>query len=143
MSYEIAGRMSWLVSWLGHAGANDTDRGTRAQPRAWTHWLRNVSHNVSSSTASSSNGPSEWASAECASADDELISQTLAARQIRKSVEQLPSHERQVLLLHVNNGLTYWEIAARLGMDEEVVLRDLAHAYSQLRLELSADPLRR
>lgn len=119
MSYEIAGRMSWLVSWLdhwrGHAYTNDTTRA-----RVW---------NVSSS--------------ECASADDDLISQTLAARHIRESVEQLPSHQRQVLLLHVNNGLTYWEIAARLGMDEEVVLRDLAHAYSQLRLELSANELRR
>jgi RNA polymerase sigma factor (sigma-70 family) len=130
MSYEIAGRMSWLFSWLSHADANDATRNVaqRAQPRAWTHWLHNVAHNVSS---------------ERVSADEELISQTLAARQLRKSVEQLPSHERQVLLLHVNNGLTYWEIAARLGMDEEVVLRDLAHAYSQLRLELSADELRR
>jgi RNA polymerase sigma factor (sigma-70 family) len=132
MSYEIAGRIGWLVSWLGHAGANDTER-KRAQPRAWTHWLKNASHEVSPIDVSS----------DCGSSDDELISQSLAARQLRKSVEQLPSHERQVLLLHVNNGLTYWEIAARLNMDEEVVLRDLAHAYSQLRLELSADPLRR
>jgi RNA polymerase sigma factor (sigma-70 family) len=132
MSYEIAGRMSWLVSWLGHAGANDTER-KRAQPRAWAHWLNNASHDVSPIDVSS----------DCGSSDDELIAQSLVARQLRKSVEQLPSHERQVLLLHVNNGLTYWEIAARLNMDEEVVLRDLAHAYSQLRLELSADPLRR
>jgi RNA polymerase sigma factor (sigma-70 family) len=121
MSYEIAGRMSWLVSWLD--GVTQ-----RAQPFTRTHWLKHVTHNVSS---------------ECASADDELISQTLAARQLRESVEQLPSHERQVLLLHVNNGLTYWEIAARLGMDEQVVLRDLAHAYSQLRLELSTETLPR
>jgi RNA polymerase sigma factor (sigma-70 family) len=133
MSYEIAGRMSWLVGWLdhwrSHAYPNDTTGGVtqRAQPR-WTRWLESVAHNVSS---------------DCASADDELISQSLAARHLRESVEQLPSNERQVLLLHVNNGLTYWEIAARLGMDEEVVLRDLAHAYSQLRLELSADELRR
>jgi DNA-directed RNA polymerase specialized sigma24 family protein len=119
MSYTIAGRMSWLVSWLDH---------WQARPRAWTHWVQNVSHNVS---------------AECASADDELISQTLATKHLRESVEQLPSHERQVLLLHVNNGLTYWEIAARLGMDEEVVLRDLAHAYSQLRLDCGADELSR
>jgi RNA polymerase sigma factor (sigma-70 family) len=132
MSYEIAGRMSWLVSWLGHAGANDTARSVakRAWSRAWAHAFHNVSHNVSSGDVSS-----EWTSA-----DDELISQTLAARHLRESVEQLPSHERQVLLLHVNNGLTYWEIAARLGMDEEVVLRNLAHAYSQLRLELSDNP---
>lgn len=136
MAYEIAGRMSWLVSWLGHAGAHDTDRGDRARPRAWTHWLRNASHNVSSSAV-------PVGGLECTSPDDELISQTLAARQLRKSVDQLPSNQRQVLLLHVNNGLTYWEIAARLGMDEEIVLRDLAHAYSQLRLELSAEELRR
>jgi len=143
MSYEIAGRMSWLVSWLGHADANDTARagttrdGTkRDRSRAWTHWLRNVSHNVSSDNVLN-------VASDCAGTDDELISQTLAARQLRKSVDQLPSHERQVLLLHVNNGLTYWEIAARLGKDEEVVLRDLAHAYSQLRLDLSADELRR
>jgi RNA polymerase sigma factor (sigma-70 family) len=142
MSYEIAGRMSWLVSWLGHAGANDTER-KRAQPRAWTRWLNDASHNVSSSAVTAQNVSSEWASSECAGSEDELISQTLAARQLRKSVEQLPSHERQVLLLHVNNGLTYWEIAARLGKDEEVVLRDLAHAYSQLRLELSAEELGR
>ena len=134
MSYEIAGRMGWLVSWLdhwrGHAFTSNAARNVSksTQPRAWVHWLQNASHNAAS---------------ECASADDELISQTLAARHLRESVEQLPSNERQVLLLHVNNGLTYWEIAARLGMEEEVVLRDLAHAYSQLRLELSTDELRR
>ena len=135
MSYEIAGRMSWLVSWLGHAGANDPARSVtkRVWPRTWAHWLHHVSHNVSSDSVSS----------DGANADDELISQTLAARHLRESVEQLPSHQRQVLLLHVNNGLTYWEIAARLGMDEEVVLRELAHAYSQLRLEMSANDLRR
>lgn len=142
MSYEIASRMSWLVSWLGHADANDTER-KRAKPRAWIHWFNNASHNVSSSAVPALNVSSEWASSAGAGADDALISQTLAASQLRKSVEQLPSHERQVLLLHVNNGLTYWEIAARLGKDEEVVLRDLAHAYSQLRLELSAEELRR
>lgn len=128
MSYEIAGRRSWLVSWLGHADANDTDRNKRTEPRAGSHRLSNASHNVAP---------------ECTAADDELISQTLAAQQLRKSVEQLPANERQVLLLHVNNGLTYWEIASRLGMDEETVLRDLAHAYSKLRLDLSADDLRR
>ena len=142
MAYEIASRMSWLVSWLGHADAHDTER-KRAQPHAWTHWFNNASHNVSSSAVPALNVSSEWASSAGAGADDQLISQTLAASQLRKSVDQLPPHERQVLLLHVNNGLTYWEIAARLGKDEEVVLRDLAHAYSQLRLELSAEELRR
>jgi RNA polymerase sigma factor (sigma-70 family) len=128
MSYEIAGRVSWLVSWLdhrrGHAYADHSSRAVATRPRTWTHWLNNLS-------------------SDRAGDGEQLISQTLAARHLKESVEQLPSHERQVLLLHVNNGLTYWEIAARLGMDEEVVLRDLAHAYSQLRLELSMDELRR
>lgn len=127
MSYEIAGRLGWLVSWLDHwRGHAEIARNAarQARPRAWTHWIQNVS-------------------SDCASVDEELISQTLAARHLKECVEQLPSHERQVLLLHVNNGLTYWEIAARLGRDEATVLHDLAHAYSQLRLELSMDELRR
>ena len=144
MSYEIAGRMGWLVSWLDHwrgqACVNDSARNVTQRPRG----LQNVSLDVSSANVSSTGAPSAAsAPSEWPGADEELISQALAARHLRESVEQLPSHERQVLLLHVNNGLTYWEIAARLGMDEEVVLRDLAHAYSQLRLDLSANDLRR
>ena len=138
MSYEIAGRMGWLVSWFDHwrgqACANESARNVTQR----SHGLQNVSQDVLSTNVSSTSVPSE-----CASVDDGLISQALVARHLRERVEQLPSHEREVLLLHVNNGLTYWEIAARLGMDEAVVLRDLAHAYSQLRLELSAAELRR
>lgn len=132
MSYQIAGRMSWLVSWLdhwrGHPYVNDTthtaDREVRSRDWMQSNHLNNVSPDFTG-------------------ADEDLISQTFVARQLKESVEQLPSHERQVLLLHVSNGLTYWEIAERLGMDEEVVLRDLAHAYSQLRLNMSLDELRR
>ena len=126
MQYDV----ELLQADAGHAFASDPARNVSKSTQApnWVHWLQSAAHNAAS---------------ECASADDALISQTLAARHLRESVEQLPSNERQVLLLHVNNGLTYWEIAARLGMEEEVVLRDLAHAYSQLRLELSTDELRR
>ena len=130
MSYEITGRMGWLTSWLGHGyienkARENILRAVTARPLAWAqHWLNHLS----------SERPSD---------EDQLISQTLAARQLKESVDQLPSNERQVLILHVNHGLTYWEIAARLGMDEEAVLRDLAHAYSQLRLELSVSELNR
>lgn len=162
MSYQVAGRMSWLVSWLdhwrGHAYTNHSAHVAPRRWRAWTnwrathwlneHWLNSVpSDRVSSTRAHDENladeGIADHSIADENAVDEELLSQTLAARQLRESVEHLPSHERQVLLLHVNHGLTYWEIAARLGMDEEVVLRDLAHAYSQLRLELSADEPRR
>lgn len=135
MSYDIAGRRSWLVSWVEHWRSptyhHDKARAVArestprfAKKRFWSNCFASLSSGA-------------------AGLDDDLISQTLAARHLKESIEQLPSHERQVLLLHVNNGLTYWEIAARLGMAEEVVLRDLAHAYSQLRLELSMDELRR
>ena len=126
MSYEIAGRRSWLLSWFGHSGANVRARAvsSKSKSRFWRNWLNNVSSNATD-------------------ADEALISQALAARHLKESLEQLPAHEQEVLLLHVSSGLTYWEIAERLGMTEEVVLRDLAHAYSQLRLELSMDELRR
>jgi len=148
MSYQVAGRMSWLVSWLdhwrGHALTNHADHDAPHywRPRAWMNWLatrgRNHDH------VDHDHVDHDWLnSVSSQPADEDLISQSLAARQLRDSVQQLPSHERQVLLLHVSHGLTYWEIAARLGMDEEVVLRDLAHAYSQLRLELSTDEPRR
>lgn len=133
MSYEIAGRRTGLFSWVDHWRANDEARRSNARnskngtPSFLSNWLASLSSTNTDETDDA----------------DELISHTLAVRHLRESLEQLPSHERQVLLLHVNNGLTYWEIAARLGIAEEVVLRDLAHAYSQLRLELSMDELRR
>lgn len=63
------------------------------------------------------------------------------ASHLKTVVEQLPVRERQVLLLHVNNELTYWQIADRLGLAEQAVLGDLSHAYSQLRVQLSMDEL--
>jgi DNA-directed RNA polymerase specialized sigma24 family protein len=75
--------------------------------------------------------------------DDVLVIESLALQHLKEAVEQLPSRERQVLLLHVNSGLTYWEIAGRLGVAEQAVLGDLSHAYSQLRVQLRLDDLQR
>jgi RNA polymerase sigma factor (sigma-70 family) len=86
---------------------------------------------------------SQTLSVDSPSDNDSLLTESIAAKHIKEAVEKLPDQERHVLLLHVNNGLTYWEIAHRLRVDEEVVLRDLSRAYSQLRLELSMDELRR
>jgi DNA-directed RNA polymerase specialized sigma24 family protein len=47
-----------------------------------------------------------------------------------------------VLLLRVNEGLTYKEIAERLELSPRVVLRDLSRAYSQLRMRLDPDDLK-
>ena len=45
------------------------------------------------------------------------------------------------LLLHVNEGLTYKQIAERQGLTYRVILRDLTRAYSQLRMQLKQDDL--
>jgi RNA polymerase sigma factor (sigma-70 family) len=61
---------------------------------------------------------------------------------VQAAVDKLPYRQRQVLLLRVNEGLTYKQIAARLGLSPRAVLRDLARAYSQLRVLLDREDLR-
>ena len=53
----------------------------------------------------------------------------------------LTGRQREVLLLHVNEGLTYKQIAERQGLTYRVILRDLTRAYSQLRMQLKQDDL--
>jgi RNA polymerase sigma-70 factor (ECF subfamily) len=59
-----------------------------------------------------------------------------ANQQIRAALDKLPPRQRELLMLHVNEGLTYQQIADRVGLSNRVVLRDLVHAYSRLRMEL-------
>jgi len=61
---------------------------------------------------------------------------------VQAAVERLPKRQRDVLLLRVNEGLTYKQIADRLELTPRVVLRDLARAYSQLRMRLDPDDLK-
>ena len=124
MSYEIAGRMGWLVTWWDQWRA----RTNVMESRTWNDWVEDFSHGLSKDSLDDDAG---W------------VIESIAAKHIKEAVEQLSEHERRVLLLHVNCGLTYTEIAHRLLLDKEDVLRDLSHAYSQLRLELSMDELRR
>ena len=60
--------------------------------------------------------------APSASASNAILAAVLALRQ----------RQRELLLLHVE-GLTYRQIAARNGLPDAVVLRELAGAYSSLR----------
>lgn len=53
----------------------------------------------------------------------------------------LPKRERVVLLMHVKYGLTYKQIADRLGVANRIVLKDLARAYGKLRMQLKAEEL--
>ncbi len=61
---------------------------------------------------------------------------------VQAAVDKLPSRQRDVLLLRVNEGLTYKQIAERLELSPRVVLRDLSRAYSQLRMRLDREDLK-
>jgi len=67
--------------------------------------------------------------------------QARVSKHMQAAVNTLPKRQREVLLLHVNEGLTYKQIADRLGITYRIVLRDLTHAYGALRMQLKADNL--
>ncbi|HKU15898.1 MAG TPA: RNA polymerase sigma factor [Steroidobacteraceae bacterium] len=72
---------------------------------------------------------------------ENTIAREVANKHMRDAVNRLPRRQREVLLLHVNEGLTYKQIAARQGLTYRVILRDLTRAYSQLRAQLRQDDL--
>jgi RNA polymerase sigma-70 factor (ECF subfamily) len=76
--------------------------------------------------------------------DDEpenTIAREVAREYLQEAVDKLPRRQREILLLHVNDGLTYKQIAERQGLTYRVILRDLTRAYSQLRKQLRQDDL--
>lgn len=74
-------------------------------------------------------------------ATDSVAFQARVSQQMQNAVNTLPKRQREVLLLHVNEGLTYKQIADRLGITYRIVLRDLTCAYGALRMQLKADDL--
>jgi RNA polymerase sigma factor (sigma-70 family) len=72
---------------------------------------------------------------------DNSVFQSRINKHLRGAVNKLPQRQREVLLLHVNDGLTYKQIADRLGVTYRIVLRDLTRAYGALRLQLKAEDL--
>jgi RNA polymerase sigma-70 factor (ECF subfamily) len=78
---------------------------------------------------------------EPSSEPENALAQDGANAWVRAAVEKLPPRQREVLLLHVNDGLTYKQIARQLGLTYRMVLRDLTKAYGQLRSELNVDDL--
>lgn len=60
---------------------------------------------------------------------------------VHGTVDKLPPRQRAILLLHVNEGLTYKQIAQRLGLTYRIVLRELTRAYSTLRMQLRPEDL--
>jgi RNA polymerase sigma factor (sigma-70 family) len=72
---------------------------------------------------------------------DNAAFQARVSNHLQGAVNQLPKRQRDVLLLHVNEGLTYKQIADRLGITYRIVLRDLTRAYGALRMQLKAEDL--
>lgn len=72
---------------------------------------------------------------------DNAAFQNRVSKHLQNVVSELPKRQREVLLLHVNEGLTYKQIADRLGVTYRIVLRDLTRAYASLRLQLKAEDL--
>lgn len=86
--------------------------------------------------------PHDDAQLESLQIDDAQEPENVFARaqtreQVKALVDQLPARRREILLLHVIEGLTYKEIARRKGLTYRIVLRDLTRAYVALRMQLS------
>lgn len=78
----------------------------------------------------------ERSGAEKEQHQEELVVSKPVAKQMQAAIDQLPLRQRQVLLMHVNEGLTYEEIAKRVRMTPAVVRRELVRAYAQVRCRL-------
>jgi RNA polymerase sigma-70 factor (ECF subfamily) len=77
------------------------------------------------------------------SIDEPELALTRAQRDqyIQEAVEKLPPRRREVLLSHLEQGLTYKEIAQQRGLTKRIVVRDLYCAYRLLRQELKREDL--
>lgn len=78
--------------------------------------------------------------------DDEAEPENVVDREtlqahVNAVVDCLPRRQRMILLIHVNDGRTYKQIARDLGLTYRVVLRDLTRAYSALRMRLDIEVL--
>lgn len=60
-------------------------------------------------------------------------------KRLRVHIDALPIRQREILLLHINDGLTYKQICSRTGLTYRTVLRDLTRAYVKLRVSMNDD----
>jgi RNA polymerase sigma factor (sigma-70 family) len=67
----------------------------------------------------------------------ETFDPEVTSQYMRAAVQRLKPREREVLLLHVSEGLTYKQIAERLQVSTPLVLRNLTSAYTALRAQRS------
>lgn len=85
---------------------------------------------------------SEWLGVlESEDRPDETHARRAAESEIREAIERLPARQRQIIKLRFGEGLDQAAIAARLGLTERMVKRDLANCYATLRMELDEELL--
>jgi RNA polymerase sigma factor (sigma-70 family) len=72
---------------------------------------------------------------------ENAVGRDLTGERVRAIVQRLPPRQREILLLHIDDDLTCAQIAQRLQVSRRIVQRDLAQAYSRLRLRLNLDDL--
>lgn len=68
----------------------------------------------------------------------ESYDQRLQSERVGRAIASLPPVYRATLLLKVQHGLTYGEIATHLGVSERMVKRYVVKAYARMREQLSA-----
>jgi len=71
------------------------------------------------------------------------VDRTLRGKRVQSAVSKLPMRQRRILSLHINDDLTYKQIATKLKLTPRIVRRDIANAYAQLRDELRGENLGR
>lgn len=105
-----------------------------ADTMAIDHWRRQQRH-----VALFEPLPAEPTSAsdDAMSIEGQLLASERDAR-LRRAIEELPPRSREVLLLHKYDGLSYAEIALRLGIARNTVMVHLANAMRSLRAALRA-----
>lgn len=72
---------------------------------------------------------------------ESTVEHDLVNHHVQLAVNRLPPRQRQVLLLHIREDLTYKQIAAKLKLTPRVVRRDIARAYAELRSDLGSPDL--
>lgn len=67
-----------------------------------------------------------------------LIGDEQVLARVREEVDRLPPRQRRLITLHMDEQLTYPQLAQALGITERMVLRDLRKAYETLRIALQS-----
>ena len=89
---------------------------------------RSVSHEpLSDTVAEASPGP-----------EDRLLSRDQLMR-LERAIAELPQRQREVIMLHKFDGLSYQEIAARLGISKNTVMVHMMRALAHCRDKLADD----